>query len=87
MWKPLRNPVEDWPLALCDGSNVEYSDLLETDHVRRQYTGANMNAMHREKYRWYYLHKQSKTDVLLLKQFDSASDIGANCELSLGLPE
>lgn len=77
VWKPLRNPVEDWPLAVCDGSNVEYSDMVETDHVRRLYTGANMNVMYRAKYRWHYLHKQSESEVLLLKQFDSASNVKA----------
>ena len=65
---------------MADGSNVDYSDLLETDHVRLKYTGANMNAMYRDKYRWYFLHKQAKSDVLLLKQFDSASDVKARCE-------
>lgn len=77
VWKPLRNPVEDWPLAVCDGSNVDENDLLETDHIRRQYNGANMNAIYRQKYRWYYLHKQGPQEPLLLKQFDSASDVKA----------
>ncbi|KAL9103694.1 MAG: hypothetical protein Q9163_001288 [Psora crenata] len=75
--KPLRNPVEDWPLAVCDGSNVDDDDLLETDHIRRQYNGANMNAIYRQKYKWYYLHKQGPQEPLLLKQFDSARDVKA----------
>ncbi|MCJ1434733.1 hypothetical protein MMC27_004103 [Xylographa pallens] len=77
VWKPLRNRVEDWPLAVCDGSNVEEDDLLETDHIRRQYNGANMNALYREKYKWYYLRRQGPDEPLLLKQFDSATDVKA----------
>ncbi|KAL8897523.1 MAG: hypothetical protein Q9207_007175 [Kuettlingeria erythrocarpa] len=75
VWKPLRKPVEDWPLAVCDGSNLEEDDVLETDHVRRQYNGANMNALYREKYRWYYLHRQGPEELLILKQFDSAANV------------
>lgn len=77
VWKPLRNPVEDWPLGVCDGSNVDEGDLLETDHIRRQYNGANMNAIYREKYRWHYLHHQGPEEPLLLKQFDSATNVKA----------
>lgn len=76
----MRNPVEDWPLAVCDGSNVSYADLIETDHVRRQYIGGAMNAMYNEKYKWYYLHKQKSNEVLILKQFDSSDDVKAKCE-------
>lgn len=77
MWKPLRKPVEDWPLAVCDGSNVDEDDLLEIDHIRRQYNGANMNALYRDKYKWHYLHRQGPEEPLLLKQFDTATKVKA----------
>lgn len=76
----MRHPVEDWPLAVCDGSNVDYADLIEVDHIRRQYIGGTMNAMYKDKYRWYYLHKQTSNEVLLLKQFDSSDSVKAKCE-------
>lgn len=81
VWKPLRARVEDWPLAVCDGSNVKEDDLLETDHIRRQYNGANMNALYSDKYRWYYLHHQGPEEPLLLKQFDSAANVKTICKL------
>lgn len=79
-WKPLRNPVADWPLAVADGSNVTYDDLIETDHIRRQYIGGTMNARYKpDKYKWHYLHEQTADEVILLKQFDSKNGVKAKC--------
>ncbi|PSS22369.1 hypothetical protein M430DRAFT_137540 [Amorphotheca resinae ATCC 22711] len=80
VWRPLQHAVEDWPLAVCDGSTVDDNDLLETDIVRRdfrEHVGANMFALHRERYRWYYLSRQQPDEVLIFKQFDTESGVKA----------
>jgi hypothetical protein len=82
VWRPLQHAVEDWPLAVCDGSTVDDNDLLETDIVRRdfrEHVGANMFALHRERYRWYYLSRQQPDEVLIFKQFDTESGVKARC--------
>jgi len=72
LWLPLHHTVEDWPLALCDGSTVSLQDdLVETDTVRRNYQGANMYMIHREGHKWYFLGKQQVDEVLIFKQFDT----------------
>ncbi|MCJ1361286.1 hypothetical protein MMC16_000384 [Acarospora aff. strigata] len=81
LWRPIKNPVEDWPLAICDGSTIDMEDLIETDTVRRDYIGSNMFALHRETQAWYYLHKQQADEVLIFKQFDSHPDVEARCML------
>jgi len=78
IWQPLKHPVEDWPLALCDGSTVSLEqDLVETDTVRRHYQGANMYMLHRDAHKWYYLRQQQPDEALIFKQFDTAA-----CEAS-----
>ncbi|KAA6413645.1 MAG: hypothetical protein FRX48_02006 [Lasallia pustulata] len=77
IWRPLRHPVEDWPLAVCDGSTVDTTDLVETDTVRRDYVGSNMFVLHQERHKWYYLSKHNVDEVLVLKQFDSSPDVDA----------
>jgi len=77
VWKPLRNPVEDWPLAVCDGSGVRDDDFLETDHIRRKYNGANLNLLYKDRLNWYYLRNQGPNEPLLLKQFDSRQGLPA----------
>lgn len=77
MWRPLINPVQDWPLAFCDGSSVRSEDLIETDHLRRGYAGANMNLCYREGQKWYFLSKQTRDEVAIFKNFDSKSSVKA----------
>ncbi|MCJ1424315.1 hypothetical protein MMC29_002202 [Sticta canariensis] len=77
VWRPLIDSVEDWPLAVCDGRTVDGSDLVETDHVRRQYSGSTLYMMHNSAQRFYYMSKQSKNEVLIFKNFDSKSDVEA----------
>ena len=84
VWRPLIESVDDWPLALCDGSTVDDRDLVETDHVRRHYTGSTMYLMHNPGQRFYYLSNQGRNDVLLFKNFDSERGVKARC-VFLGL--
>ena len=81
VWTPVEHLVEDWPLAVCDGTTVDASALVETDIVRIGSLSSNMFAMHRSRNRWYYLHQQKPGEVLIFKQFDTKSEVEARCEL------
>lgn len=59
---------------------MDSSDLVETDHVRRHYSGSTLYLMHNPAQRFYYMSQQSKNDVLIFKNFDSKSDVGAKCK-------
>jgi hypothetical protein len=80
VWRPLVSAVKDWPIAVCDGSTVESSDLVETDNVRKHYAGSTMYLMSRESQRWYYMSDQGRNDVLLFKTFDSDPDVQSHGE-------
>lgn len=71
VWRPLTNAVQDYPLAICDGSTVDRADLVEADHIRRQYMGSTMYLKHNQNQRFYYMSNQTKEDVLMFKNFDS----------------
>jgi len=70
VWRPV-SPVEDWPLALCDGASMGYDDLIEVDLIRQDYIGSTMYAKYRRGYRWHYLESQTPDEVCLFKNFDS----------------
>ena len=78
-WRPIVDVIEDRPLALCDARTVELSDLVEADHVRKHYSGANYYATPSDNYQWHYLNRQRRDEVTLLKMFDSA-DVEGKCE-------
>jgi hypothetical protein len=78
----LVDAVKDWPLAICDGTTVSPDDLVETDHVRRQYTGSTMYLKHNDSQRFYYMNEQGKNDVLIFKNFDSKKRVKGKCDSS-----
>lgn len=58
---------------------MDGGDLVETDHVRRHYSGSTFYLMHNPAQRFYYMSKQSKNEVLIFKNFDSKPDVEAKC--------
>ena len=85
VWRPLVDCVEDWPLAVCDGTTIETSDLVEADHVRRHYTGSTMYVKFNPRQEFYYMSKQRRNEVLIFKNFDSDRTKPASCKLLLRL--
>lgn len=81
VWRPLLNPVENYPLAVCDGSSVPEDKLLAVDHVRKHYVGEGLYPLADPQYRWYYLNQQTKDEVILIKTFDSKEGVAAKCKL------
>jgi hypothetical protein len=73
MWRPLNGPVEDHPMTVCDGRNLDTSKLVESDMIRGDYTGTLLYPLYEPKKtrKWYYMSKQGVEDVLLFKSFDS----------------
>ncbi len=72
LWRPIIDIVEDAPLAMCDLRTVHEHDLVEADHIRKQYNGSNYYARASPFYRWYYLKAQRSSEVTLIQMFDSA---------------
>ncbi|EXJ74854.1 uncharacterized protein A1O5_01550 [Cladophialophora psammophila CBS 110553] len=79
VWRPIIDCIRDYPLAMCDGSTVFPSDMVEADHVRRHYTGSTMYLQHNERHKFFYMSRQTKDEVLIFKNFDSAETIAATC--------
>jgi hypothetical protein len=80
VWRPLHHRVEDYPLALCDGSSVETDDLIESDHIRRHYLGSTLYLLNRPSHKWHYWNKQEPDEVIIFKNFDSSSNVKAKCK-------
>ena len=71
IWKPLRGPLRDWPLALCDASSVQPDHLAASDVVLRDQVSENMQVHYDEAHKWYYLQDQASTELLVFRQADS----------------
>ncbi|KAK3384247.1 hypothetical protein B0T24DRAFT_588827 [Lasiosphaeria ovina] len=81
MWRPLYHPAKDNTLAVCDGSTIDTSDLVEADHISTTYLGSTMYGLYSSNQRWHYLRNQTPEEVFLIKIFDSNFQVAAKCSL------
>lgn len=73
-WRPLINPVYNAHLAFCAASSVPEISLLRAELRYEDRIGELYYCAHHEKHRWYYFPQMTCDEVLLLKNYDSASD-------------
>jgi hypothetical protein len=71
IWRPLVDPVEDYPLALCDARSIDPLDLIDSERRAPNHIGEIQLAVHSAAQRWYYFSAMRPPEVLLFKTFDS----------------
>ena len=74
LWRPIRGPLRDAPLAVCDAGTAAPRDFVASDLIYRDRTGETYAVTHDERHRWYYVSAMQRHEALLLKCFDSARD-------------
>jgi hypothetical protein len=74
LWRPIRGPLRDAPLAVCDAGSVAAGDLVPSDLVYRDRVGETYAVTYNPSHRWFYVSEMQPDQALLLKCFDSATD-------------
>jgi hypothetical protein len=74
LWRPIRGPVLDHPLAMADGGTLADRDLVATDLLYPDRVGETYSVLFNPEHRWYYWSSMQPDEVLLLKCYDSAQD-------------
>jgi hypothetical protein len=74
LWRPIRGPVRDAPLAMCDGQTVAPDDLVASDLIYPNRNGETYSVRFNPNHRWYYIPEMTADEALLLKCYDSATD-------------
>jgi len=74
LWRPIRGPVQDAPLAVCDASSVASADLVPSDLVYPNRVGEIYAVTYSPAHRWFYVPEMREDETLLLKCYDSATD-------------
>jgi hypothetical protein len=74
VWRPIRGPVEESPLAVCDATSMTLQDFVATDLKYRDRTGEVFSVLYNPNHRWFYFPQMERDEVLLLKCYDSAED-------------
>jgi hypothetical protein len=74
LWRPIRGPLRDAPLAVCDAGSVAANDLVPADLVYRDRVGETYGVTYNPAHRWFYVPDMQPDEALLLKCYDSATD-------------
>ena len=81
IWRPLVDPVEDYPLALCDARSLNASELIATERRAPNHVGEIQLAVHSPQQRWYYFSAMRPHEVLLFKTFESIESGTQPCSI------
>jgi hypothetical protein len=74
IWRPIKGPLLDAPLAVCDARSVEPQDLVPSDLIYPNRIGETYSVTYRPSHRWYYFRGMRADEALLLKCYDSQTD-------------
>lgn len=74
IWRPIRGPVLDAPLALCDARTVSDAEMAATDLVYPDRTGEIYNAFYSPNHEWFYFSALERDEAVLIKCYDSLKD-------------
>jgi hypothetical protein len=72
LWRPIRGPLLDSPLALCDAQSLAEENLVATDLKYPDRTGEIYSITYNPAQRWYYFPKMQSDEAVLIRCFDSA---------------
>ena len=73
LWRPLRAPLRDAPLALCDAASVTPSGLHATELRYPGRCGEIYYLTHEPGQRWFYASDMGLDEAWLFKNYDSAA--------------
>ena len=74
VWRPIRGPVEEAPLALADARSMAPKDLVPSDLIYRDRLGETYAIAWNPSHRWFYFPRMQREEAVLIKCFDSRRD-------------
>jgi hypothetical protein len=74
VWRPLRYPVETFPLAICDAQSLADSDLVVSERRYPGRIGQTYAITYNPAHRWYWFPQMRPDEALVFKVYDSMKD-------------
>jgi hypothetical protein len=75
VWRPIRGPVIDTPLAVCDARSAAPGDFVASDMVYKDRRGEIHVNTFSPSHRWFYVPRMTTDEALLIKCYDSRRDV------------
>src|SRR6202011_5555088 len=74
VWRPIRLPVESFPLAICDARSLSVDDLVVSERRYPNRVGQTYAIKYNRNHRWYWFPRMRRDEALVFKVYDSLKD-------------
>jgi hypothetical protein len=74
VWRPIRYPVETFPLALCDAQTISPDDLIVTERRHPNRIGQTYSIGYNPDHQWFWFPQQRREEAIVFKVYDSLKD-------------
>jgi hypothetical protein len=74
VWRPIRHPVESWPLAIADARSLSPADMVVTERRYPDRVGQTSAITWNPAHRWYWFPRMRPDEALVFKVYDSLRD-------------
>jgi hypothetical protein len=74
VWRPIRHPVETFPLAIADAKSVAFDDFIISERRYPNRVGQTYAITYNPAHLWYWFPRMRREEALVFKVFDSEKD-------------
>lgn len=74
VWRPIRNPIQSNPLAICDARTLSANSLIASERRFPDRVGETYRISYDPDQRWFYFPEMRRDEALVFKVFDSETD-------------
>jgi hypothetical protein len=74
VWRPIRRPVESWPLAIADAQTISPENLVVTERRYPDRIGQTYAITYNPGHRWYWFPHMRPDEALVFKTYESQKE-------------
>jgi hypothetical protein len=74
VWRPIRLPVETYPLAMADARTLSPDDMIVSERRAPGRIGQTYAIKFNPKHKWYWFPRMRREEAYVFKVFDSEKD-------------
>jgi hypothetical protein len=75
VWRPIRLPVESFPLGICDARSLADGDLIVSERRYPDRVGQTYAITRNPAHRWYWFPRMQRDEALVFKTYESRRDV------------
>jgi hypothetical protein len=74
VWRPIRYPVESYPLAMADAQTLSPDDMIVSERRAPGRIGQTYAIKYNPAHKWYWFPRMRREEAYVFKVFDSEKD-------------